>query len=272
MTDSIIEVSIKQHVAHVQFCRADKMNALNKDMITALIDTAQQIKQDRSVRAVVISGRGGNFCAGLDKSNFSSVMQGQGLQIGDDPNVTALRQRTHGIYNIVQKIVWQWREIPVPVIAAIEGVALGGGLQIALAADMRYAASNSKFSILEIKWGLIPDMGSTQLMRHLISEDTVRDLTYTGRIFSAHEANEYGFVTGVNENPVEHSLLKAREISQQNPDAIRASKALLNAAPYLSVEEGLLMESHLQDEIIGSDNQKEAIMSVLEKRTAQFKD
>lgn len=272
MINSTIKLTTEQHIAHVQFCRADKMNALNKDMFIALLETAKLIKQDKSIRAVVISGQGGNFCAGLDKSNFTSVMQGKGLQIGDDDKVSALSERTHGIYNIVQAIVWQWREIAVPVIAAIEGVALGGGLQIALAADMRYVTPDSQFSILEIKWGLIPDMGSTQLMRHLVSEDIVRELTYTGRIFSAQEAKEFGFVTDLNEKPVEHALLIAKEISQKNPDAIRACKSLFNKAPYLSVEDGLLMESQLQDEIIGSENQKEAIMSVLEKRTPQFKD
>lgn len=272
MTNPVIQLNVKNHVAHVELCRPDKMNALNSEMFLALIETANQIKNDTSVRVVVISGQGGNFCSGLDKSNFDSVMQGQGLKLGNDPGVTGLSQRTHGIYNLVQAVVLQWRDLVVPVIAAIEGVALGGGLQIALAADMRYTSSASQFSVLEIKWGLVPDMGSTQLMRHLASDDIVRELTYTGRLFSAQQAHDYGFITSISKKPIEHAFEIAGLISQQNPQAIKASKKLLNTAPYLSIEEGVLLESQLQDDIIGSANQLEAVMSVLEKRTPKFTD
>ena len=267
-----IKLSVSEHVAHVEFCRADKMNALNADMFSGLINAAKKIKEDTSIRSVVISGQGSNFCSGLDKSNFNSVLQGQGLSVDEDPGVTTLSQRTHGAYNLVQAVVWQWREITVPVIAAIEGVAMGGGLQIALAADMRYTAPTSQFSILEIKWGLVPDMGSTQLLQHLVSEDIVRELTYTGRVFNAQEAKEYGFVTAIKDQPIEHATELAMLIAQQNPQAVQASKQLINATPYLSVEEAVLMESQLQDSIVGSPNQIEAVMSVIEKRSPKFKD
>lgn len=272
MKSSRISLTLDQHVAHVELARAEKMNALDKDMFKALLETAQQIKDNGSIRAVVLSGKGGNFCSGLDKSNFASVMQGNGLNVSDDPDVKTLAQRTDGIYNQVQAVVWQWRDLKIPVIAAVEGVVLGGGLQIALAADMRYADINTQFSILEIKWGIIPDMGSTQIMRHLIRDDIVRELTYTGRIFSSQEAKNYGFITEVVDNPIDHALSIARQISQQNPQAVQACKKLLNSAPYLNVEQGLLMESELQDQIIGSSNQIEAVKAVLEKREARFVD
>ena len=272
MSDTTVLLSINDHVAHVQFNRAEKMNALNAEMFSELIEIAKQIQNNSSIRSVVISGQGGNFCSGLDKSNFSSVMQGQGLQLGKDKQATILSKRTHGIYNLVQAVALQWRDIYVPVIAAIEGVALGGGLQIALAADMRYAAPAAQFSILEIKWGLVPDMGSTQLMRHLVSEDIVRELSFTGRMFSAVEAQNYGFITSIADDPIEHAMAMAEQISNQNPDAIRAIKSLFNAAPYLTLEEGMQMESQLQDELVGTTNQLEAVLSVIEKRKANFKD
>jgi enoyl-CoA hydratase/carnithine racemase len=165
-----------------------------------------------------------------------------------------------------------WRELPMPVIAAIDGFALGGGLQIALGADFRYAAANSKFSILEMRWGIVPDMGSTQIMRHLVRDDVVRELTYTAKIFSAQEAKEWGFITDIVESPLEHAMAVAEQISLKNPDAIRASKKILEASHYQTAEEGLLMESAEQDKIMGTPNQIEAVMAELQKRKPDFVD
>ena len=159
-----------------------------------------------------------------------------------------------------------------PVIAAVHGVALGGGFQVCLGADMRYAAPGTRFSVMEIKWGLVPDMAGTQLMRELVRDDVVRELSYTGRIFSAEEAAEYGLVTAVVEDPLQHALSLAQEIAGKNPDAIRANKRLFNAANYVNAAEGLLMESEEQDKLIGSANQIEAVMAEFEKRAANFSD
>ena len=244
------------------------MNALDDKMFAALVETAETIKADDSIRVVVISGEGKAFCAGLDMQNFAGMIEG-----GNGSAVPAkLAPRTKGIANDVQYAVWAWRELPVPVIAAVHGVAVGGGLQIALAADMRYAAPDTRFSILELKWGLIPDMSSTQLMRHHVPEDAVRELTYTARLFGTDEAKEYNFVTKVVEDPLAHAMSIAEQIAARNPHAIRASKRVLNQANYVSAAEGLLMESEEQDQIIGSPNQIEAVMSELQKRPANFKD
>ena len=163
-----------------------------------------------------------------------------------------------------------WRELPVPVIAALHGVVFGGGFQVSMGADIRYAAPGTRMSIMEIRWGLVPDMAGTQLMRHLARDDVIRELTYTGRIFTAEQAQEYGFVTRVVDDPYAQALELAREIAGKNPAAIRADKRMFNAANYLSVEAGLLMESEEQELVLGSPNQIEAVRAEIEKRPANF--
>ena len=264
-----IGLKVENHIAHVQLQRPEKMNALDQAMFAALEQAQAEIAADKSVRVVVLSGAGDAFCAGLDMSNFSSLL---------DPDTPAaslpakLAPRTHGIANQVQHVVWGWRELAVPVIAALHGVSVGGGLQIALAADMRYAQPGTRMSIMELKWGLIPDMSSTQLMRHLMPEDVVRELTYTARVIDAEEAAKYALVTKVVDDPLDHALQVAEQIAARNPDAIKAAKRVLNEANYMSAEQGLLMESVEQDTIIGSANQLEAVMAELQKRPPQFKD
>jgi len=268
MINDRIELSVENHVAHVRLSRADKMNALDKQMLNAIPMVGEQLRADKTIRAVVISGAGGNFCAGLDKSNFSAMLAQDGFQ--DVP--AKLADRTHGVANALQYVVWMWRELPMPIIAAIDGFALGGGLQIALGADFRYATKDSRYSILEMKWGIIPDMGSTQIMRHMVRDDVIRELTYTARIFSAQEAKDWGFITDIVADPVAHAMSVAQDITQKNPDAVRAAKGVIDSANYQTVAQGLLMESVEQDKIIGSSNQLEAVMSQLEKRNAVFKD
>lgn len=271
MINDRINLTVEDGIASVILNRPEKMNALDNKMFEALIMAAEEVKANKDVRVVVMSGAGKAFCAGLDMSNFAGMLdpeaqQGEGSDLGD------LATRTRGIANDVQYPVWAWHELEVPVIAALHGVAVGGGFQVALAADMRYAAPSTRFSIMELKWGLIPDMSSSQLMRHLVSEDIVRELTYTARIFESDEAKEYGFVTKVVDEPLDYAMDMARQIAARNPDAIRACKRVLNAANYVSEAEGLLMESIEQDKIIGSPNQLEAVMSELQKRPAVFKD
>lgn len=268
MINDRITLTVDNHVAHVVLARADKMNALDQKMLEAIPLVGEELRNDPSIRAVVLSGEGGNFCAGLDKSSFSAML-------GDDGDQTLnqkLADRTHGIANAVQYVVWMWRELPMPVIAAIDGFALGGGLQIALGADFRYATASSRYSILEMKWGIVPDMSSTQIMRHMVRDDVIRELTYTARIFSAQEAKEWGFITEIVEDPVKHATQVAAEIAAKNPDAVRSAKRIIDRANYQSAAEGLLMESVEQDGLIGSSNQIEAIMAELEQRPPQFKD
>lgn len=270
-----ITIDIDNGVADVRLVRADKMNALDPLMFQALAEAGESLSNNNAVRAVVLSGEGRAFCAGLDMANFAA-MAGAG-----DADVTGgsgkgerkpLADRSHGIANLAQHAAWVWRELPVPVIAAVHGVAFGGGFQVCLGADIRYAAPGTRMSIMEIKWGLVPDMAGTQLMRHLARDDVIRELTYTGRVFTAEEALNYGFVTQVVEDPRALALETAGQIALRNPHAMRANKRLLNEANYLSAEAGLMMESQEQDRIIGKPNQVEAVMAELEKREPRFAD
>ena len=264
-------IDIENHVAHVRLNRAEKMNALDNAMFEAIVAAGEQLKADTNVRAVVLSGEGRAFCAGLDMGNFANMTKG-------DSNTAAevtgdqgrLEKRTHGIANRAQYVSWVWRELQVPVIAALHGVALGGGCQISVGADMRYAAPGTKLCIMELRWGLVPDMGATPFLQKLLGDDVARELTYTNRVILAEEAKELGLVTRVCENPVEEALKVAAEIADRNPAAIRAAKRLLNNAPFESAAETLLAESVEQDAIIGSPNQVEAVMANLEKREPKF--
>ncbi len=270
VTDQRISVSIAEGVADVRLVRADKMNALDDAMFEALVTVGERLKHDRGVRAVVLSGEGRAFCAGLDMGNFGRMAQGRRAE--ERSVEGGLTARTHGIANRAQYAVWVWRDIPVPVIAAVHGVAFGGGFQLCLGADMRFVAPDARLAVLEIKWGLVPDMAGTQLMRHLVREDIVRELTYTGRIFSGEEAGRIGFATRVCSDPRAEALAVAREIAGKNPHAVRASKRLLNQAVATDAGTGLLQETEEQIALIGSPNQVEAVMANLEKRAPMFAD
>ena len=201
--------------------------------------------------------------------NFGKMAEGGGAS-GATGGRSKLADRTHGIANRAQQACWAWRNLPVPVIASIHGVALGGGFQVALGSDIRIVHPDTKMSIMEIKWGLVPDMGATPIMMRLAREDVVRQLTYTGRIFSGREALDYGFATQVSETPHEDAMKMAHLIASKNPDAMRANKQMMNNLGDMTDAEALLQESVLQDAIIGTPNQIEAIMSELQKRPAKF--
>jgi len=256
-----LSVTIENHVADVKLNRPEKMNALDDAMFEALIAMGDKLNADSSVRCVVLSGEGRSFCAGLDLSNFDM-----------NSDITGIPDRTHGIANKWQKAVYTWRELAVPVIAAVHGVSFGGGLQIMLASDIRYIKADTKLSVMEMKWGLIPDMAGTQLMRHTVRDDIIRELTYTHRIFSGEQAVEYGFATHVSENPYEDAMKLATEIASKSPSAIVKAKKVLNAAPYLSVEEGFILESVEQEAIIKKKNQIEAVFAGMQKRPGNFDD
>ncbi|MCH2191333.1 MAG: crotonase/enoyl-CoA hydratase family protein [Gammaproteobacteria bacterium] len=264
------EINVKNHIAYVSITRPQKMNAIDRKTFEAIPQVDAALRADKSIRCVILSGQGGNFCAGLDKSNFESLFASQ--QNSEKSVVTGLEARTNGIANAPQYAAWMWRELPMPVISAIEGVALGGGLQIALGADFRIASHESKFSILELKWGIIPDMSSTQIMRHMIRDDIIRELTYTARTFSAEEAKEWGFITHISEDPMAHAKSLAQQIVEKNPHAVRAAKRVIDQSYYQTAQEGLLTESREQDKVMGKSNQIEAVMAVFQKRKANFAD
>jgi len=279
MNDRVI-IEIEDGVADVRLNRADKMNALDNAMFEGLVGAGERLMSEKGVRAVVLSGEGRAFCAGLDMGNFGRMAEGpRDASSGGssaERSVAAsdegLGARSHGVANRAQYACWVWRELPVPVIAAVHGVAFGGGFQVALGADMRYVTPDARMAVMEIKWGLVPDMAGTQLMRHLAREDIVRELTYTGRIFSGEEAYTYGFATRVCSDPRAEALATAREIAGKSPDAIRAAKRILNDAVLTDPQTGLTQESVEQGRLIGSKNQVEAVMSNLQKRDAVYSD
>jgi enoyl-CoA hydratase/carnithine racemase len=259
-----ITMKIADGVADVRLTRADKMNALDAAMFDALLSALDRLGRERGLRAVVLSGEGRAFCAGLDMGSFAAMKQDG---VGD------IEARTHGISNRFQHVVLGWRELAVPVIAAVHGVAFGGGFQLALGADVRYVAADTRMSIMEVKWGLVPDMGGTILMRHLARDDVVRELAYSGRIFSAEEARGYGFATRLCADPRAEALALAREIAAKSPDAVRAAKRLFNiAAAGADAAACLLAESREQGHLIGSANQTEAVTANLGQRAPQFSD
>ncbi len=270
--DDRIELKFEDHIAHVSLARPDKMNALDAKMIIAIPKVGELILDNPEVRCVVLSGQGDNFCAGLDKSNFEAVLTNQSKDDSQPALISNLLERTNGIANQFQYVAWMWRELPMPVVAALDGMVLGGGLQIALGADMRIAHPDSTFSILEMKWGLIPDMSSTQIMRHMVRDDVIRELTYTARMFSAQEAKEWGFITHISDDPLAHANKLAKQIVMQNPDAVQAAKRVIDQSYYQTAAEGLLTESIEQDKVMGTPNQLEAIMSVMQKRAPNFRD
>jgi len=265
-----VKVTISEGVADVRLVRADKMNALDAAMFEALVETSQRLAGERGLRAVVLSGEGRSFCAGLDMGRFAAMKEGGGNGIAGG-ETRDLTKRTHGLANFPQAAVWGWRQLPVPVIAAVHGVAFGGGFQLALGADMRFLSPDARMSIMEIKWGLVPDMAGTPILAGLVRDDILRELTYTGRIFSAQEALSYGLATRICDDPRAAAFEAAREIAGKSPQAIRAAKRLLNN---LSADPGpaLLAESVEQTKLMGSANQLEAVRANIEKRTPRFAD
>lgn len=267
-----IEVTIEAGVADVRLVRADKMNALDEHMFEALRSTGQRLIHERGVRAVVLSGEGRGFCAGLDMGRFRKMADAPGSNGTSVPNEMRLGQRTHGLSNAAQYAVMVWREIPVPVIAAVHGVALGGGFQLALGADLRFVAPDTRMSVMEIKWGLVPDMGGALLMREMARADVIRELTYSGRIFNGTEALAMGFATRVCADPRAEALAFARDIANKSPDAIRAGKRLLALSQTGTAAEILLAESREQIAIMGQPNQVEAVAANLQNRAPVFID
>ncbi len=261
-----VSVEISGGIAEIRLDRPDKLNALDPRMFSALSEAGERMRRAQGLRVVVLHGAGRGFCAGLDMSTFA------GMAGGGDADLSDLAARTHGLANAFQHAAYVWRELPVPVIAAIHGVALGGGLQIALGADIRYVAPDAKLSILEIKWGLVPDMAGIALMRELARADVIRELALTGRVFSGVEAVNLGFATRACADPLAQARETASEIASRSPDAVRALKRLLNRSTDDAAAAILIAESREQGALIGSPNQVEAVKAGLERRPARFVD
>ena len=263
-----VTVAVKDGVADVRMNRPEKLNALDQAMFDALAETSAKLGADPSVRAVVLSGEGRGFCAGLDFMSFEAMAGNE-----DRNRVSRLGDRPKDrITNLGQQAAYGWTELPVPVIAAIHGVALGGGFQIALGADIRIVAPDAKLSVLEIRWGLIPDMTGTYMLRQLAGLDVAKDLTFTGRMVDGEEAVALGIATRVSDDPRDEALKLAARIAASSPEAIRAAKRLLNQSGRVPLEQQLLDESREIGALIGSPNQVEAVAAYFEKRDAVFAD
>jgi enoyl-CoA hydratase/carnithine racemase len=266
-----VQVEISNGVADVRLVRVDKMNAIDNGMFNALCDTGERLKSERGLRAVVLSGEGRAFCAGLDMGSFQGMADGE-FTAGKGTAGSILANRTPAGANRAQQACYVWREIPVPVIAAVHGVAFGGGFQLALGADLRFVAADTKMSVMEIKWGLVPDMAGMVLMRGLVRDDLARELTYTGRIFTGEEALSLGLATRTAADPRAEALQLAAEIAGKNPHAMRANKRLFAVAATGDQHAILKAESEEQTALIGSPNQVEAVMANMQKRDPAFAD
>jgi enoyl-CoA hydratase/carnithine racemase len=250
-------------VATVTLNRGDKHNALDAAMFEGIVAAASTVAEDRSVRAVVLHGAGKSFCSGLD---IGSLGAGGGAE-------TLLARTDANPANHAQRVSTDWAQVPAPVIAAITGNCFGGGLQIALGADIRYATPDSRLSIMEVKWGLVPDMGISQTLPRLVSADVAKELTFTGRIISGAEAHALGLVTAVSEDPLAHAIAVAHEIATKSPHAVRAAKRLYDETwTGCDAHSALLLESELQVGLMGSPNQMEAVAAGMQRRPARFAD
>ena len=265
-----VSIAVDNHVALVTFDRADKRNALDGEQFAAIAAAGAKLKQMNDVRVVVLHGDGASFCAGLDFSGFASMM-GDGPSPAADPNSPG-RMTEAGLTHLGQQVCWVWQELEVPVIAAMHGHALGGGLQIALGADIRVAHPDTQLSVREVHWGIIPDMTGTHILDRLVRPDVARELTYTARVLDAREGAAIGLVTKLSETPFEDALAMAREIAARNPHAIRAAKRLLSASFVDGAAAQFAAERSEISSLVGTPNQIEVIQANLEKRTPVLSD
>ena len=257
-----VSITIEGGVADVRLNRPDKMNALDPAMIEGIAAAIDTLATVPGLRAVVLSGEGRAFCAGLDMQSMAGLAS----------NDFRIMERTHGLANIFQQVAWGWRTLPVPVIAAGHGVVFGGGLQIFSGADIRIARPDTRLSIMEMKWGLVPDMAGFPLWRGNVRDDVLRELIFTNRVFDGGEAVGLGFVTRTAEDPLAEALALAREIAARNPEAVRGAKRLADLTLDAGPAELLLAESREQGALIGSANQMEAVMANMQKRPPVFGD
>jgi enoyl-CoA hydratase/carnithine racemase len=261
MSEERVSIGIADGIADVRLNRPDKMNAIDPAMFDGIVTAIDRLAGEAGVRAVVLSGAGRAFCAGLDMASMAGG--GSGID---------LATRSHGLANRVQQVAWGWRTLPMPVIAAVHGIAFGGGLQIASGADMVIAAPNARLSVMEMKWGIVPDMAGFALWRGRVRDDHLRELSYTAREFDGAAAVAMGFAMRTADDPHGAAMELARTIAGRNPHAIRAAKRLAN----LAAEEGaaaiLRAESDEQAGLLRTPNQVEAVRANIERRAPDFTD
>ena len=249
MNKERVTLHIDNSIAFVTLNRADKRNALDMAMFITIDKISRQLKQNREIRAVIVQGNGEDFCSGLD---IKSVMSSK------SSSLSLLGKWLPGQANLAQRVSYNWRKIPVPVIMVIQGRCWGGGLQIALGADFRFATSDASFSIMEGKWGLIPDMGANLAVRELVAKDVALKLTMTAEIISAQTALDYGLITHVSDEPMKEAMQLAGQITERSPDAIAAVKKLYHKNWFKAEWRMLAKESYYQVKILLGKNQNRA--------------
>lgn len=259
-----VRTEIADHIAHVTLARPDKLNGIDQQMAEAIVAAGDNLARKPDLRAVVLSGEGRAFCAGLDVASFAQLAAG-------DPHEVVMPRLKGRDTNLFQELVMVWRRLPVPVIAALHGVCFGAGFQLALGADIRIAHPDTRLAIMEMKWGLVPDMGGMVLMPRLMPDDVIRRLTFTAEEVPASQGAKWGMVTELAEDPLAAATALASQIAQKSPSAVRAAKALIEQAQSGAPEaELLLAESRAQAELIGQPDQLEAIAANLQKRPPNF--
>jgi len=259
---SLVTTEITDGIAQVRLNRPEKLNALTLDLLDELVAAARALRHDKTLRAVVIAGEGDSFCAGLD---FASVLKRPGKMWA------TFTPRPWRGTNVFQEAPWAWRRLPVPVIAAVEGHCLGGGVQIALAADFRFASPDSTWSVLEGKWGLIPDMSGIQALKELVGIDTAKRLTMTAAMLSGKQAHEIGLVTELASDPVAAATGFARELSTKSPDALAAAKRLFNGTWHRSPRATFARERLEQLFLLAGANVKIAQRAAFKKETPRYR-
>ncbi len=265
MNDRISITMLEDGIADVRMTRVDKMNALDATQWNVLVEAIDTLNATPRLRVVVLSGEGRAFCAGLDLSSLQSERDPGASSAGG-----SLADRTRGIANNAQYAAWGWRELPVPVIAAVHGVAFGAGSQIMAAADIRIVHPDTRIAIMEMKWGLVPDVAGMPLWRGQVRDDVLREMIYTNREFNGTEAKEMGFATHVSDDPHAKAMELARVIANKNPHAMRGAKRLCNLMGDATDAQLLQAESDEQVLVIRTPNQIEAVMAEMQKRKPNF--
>ncbi|NNK16272.1 MAG: crotonase/enoyl-CoA hydratase family protein [Sulfitobacter sp.] len=259
-----VTVTYENHIAFVRLTRADKMNAVDQEMIDGIISAGQEVAAS-DARVAVISGEGKAFCAGIDITGLSGMM-------GQKPaDVLMPRTHGHGTTNQWQEVAMIWHRMEIPVIAAIHGVCFGAGIQLALGCDIRIAAPGTRFAVMEMKWGIVPDMGGMLLLPKLVRSDVLRRLTYTAEQVETEQAERWGLVTEVAEDPLTAAMELAATIAGKSPSAIRAAKKLIHLAETEEAQDVLEAESRIQSKLIGKPDQMEVIAAQMQKRAPDFK-
>ncbi len=269
-----VTITVSDGVADVRMNRPDKRNALDGAMFSALARAGEDLKTRSGVRAVVLSGEGSSFCAGLDFGSFQQMAGGDAAsQSSSDDDAGNPGTMSPGrITHLGQQVSWVWQEIPVPVIAAVHGHALGGGIQICLGADIRIVHPDTQMSVREIHWGLVPDMTGTLVLSRLVRADVAKELTFTARVFDGREAQALGLATRLSEDPHADAMAMARDIAQRSPDAVRGAKELFNRLAWSEAAEQFAAERRVISSLIGKANQVEAVMANFDKRVPVFTD